>query len=50
MRTVYLDPEAAELAAASRLEKNYGLAAEKNSASRKPAEKKIRLSRHKKYG
>ncbi len=43
----FLDPEAAELAAGSRPEKNYGLAAEKNAASRKPAEKKMRLSRHK---
>ncbi len=42
-----LDPEAAELAAASRPKNKLRLAAEKILASRKPAEKNVRLSRRK---
>ena len=42
-----VDPEAAELAAASRPEKNYGWPPKNNVASRKPAEKDVRLSRRK---
>ena len=38
-----LDPSAAELAAGSRRKRKFGLAAEKNAASRKQAEKKIKV-------
>jgi hypothetical protein len=45
-----LDPSAAELAAGHRRKKNCGLAAELNGASHEQAEKKLELSRRKKYG